>query len=537
MSRSFYVLANVGNISFQLALDTASSDLWLLSSDCTSSTCSSIPQYPLTYESSTFGIVNGNLTEFNVSFADTTGVSGFVAREEIMLGPAANLTMQNQAIGLVTQSNVTFVDDISGLLGLGFPRLSTINALAANATPFFSNLAQQVRLDYPLFGLSLTRNATPGSLALGAIDSSIVQNLTNIAWSEVVPFRPFSGSAEALAGNASSYLQWAVGMGDILVGSTTVTPRPTYSEANSNTSIALFDVGTTGIFGPWQDVARIFDSMTGSRLVDVEGGIWAMPCDTTATMTFTFSGQNFTLLPSDYLAGPISSDTNECIAYPNALSPSSDGIDWQLGSPFMRTVYSVFSYGITGKEPPMIGLYPLNDAFASSSSTSSSSSSTTEAASVPSALPLSQLSALFASLSLTQTFDLPNSLLSTPTLTTPTYTFNTSIATTALSATLATSTYSAVFTSVPGATAESVGNVTALPVESPSPTQQTVVVTESGGQVVTTTSVAPTRSVQLGVPYGWASTNSARGRGGGGAGVAVAVAVGGCLMGGVGLLL
>lgn len=73
MSRSFYVLANVGNISFQLALDTASSDLWLLSSDCTSSTCSSIPQYPLTYESSTFGIVNGNLTEFNISFADTTG--------------------------------------------------------------------------------------------------------------------------------------------------------------------------------------------------------------------------------------------------------------------------------------------------------------------------------------------------------------------------------------------------------------------------------------------------------------------------------
>lgn len=73
-----------------------------------------------------------------------------------MLGPIANLTIQNQAIGasshilstaplflhlifistgnegLVTQSNLTFVDDISGLLGLGFPRLSTINSLAVN---------------------------------------------------------------------------------------------------------------------------------------------------------------------------------------------------------------------------------------------------------------------------------------------------------------------------------------------------------------------------------------------------------------------
>lgn len=78
-------------------------------------------------------------------------------------------------------------------------------------------------------------------------------------------------------------------------------------------------------------------------------------------------------------------------------------------------------------------------------------------------------------------------------------------------------------------------NVTALPVESPSPTQQTVVVTESGGEVVTTTSVAPTRSVQLGVPYGWASTNGAiRERGVTGVpmvmGVVVGLVVGGQLV-------
>lgn len=117
----------------------------------------------------------------------------------------------------------------------------------------------------------------------GAIDASVVQNVSYIAWSEVVPFRPFSGSAEAEAGNASSYLQWAIEMGDILVsiyhrslcfsysmwrvslcgvgipsltnvcdgigtnecvqvGSTAITPQPTYEQANSNTSIALFDV-------------------------------------------------------------------------------------------------------------------------------------------------------------------------------------------------------------------------------------------------------------------------------------------------------
>lgn len=39
-------------------------------------------------------------------------------------------------------------------------------------TPFFATLAQQGQLDYPLFGISLERNATPGSLSLGEVRSS-----------------------------------------------------------------------------------------------------------------------------------------------------------------------------------------------------------------------------------------------------------------------------------------------------------------------------------------------------------------------------
>ena len=89
----------------------------------------------------------------------------------------------------MTHSNITLVDEVSGILGLGFSRQSEISALAANgmlfdaqhcgcsltdsilhthvlATPFFSTLAEQGILDCPIFGLSLTRNAT-GTFALG----------------------------------------------------------------------------------------------------------------------------------------------------------------------------------------------------------------------------------------------------------------------------------------------------------------------------------------------------------------------------------
>ena len=36
--------------------------------------------------------------------------------------------------GLATSSNVTFADEVSGVLGLGFPRLSTISNTVANGT-------------------------------------------------------------------------------------------------------------------------------------------------------------------------------------------------------------------------------------------------------------------------------------------------------------------------------------------------------------------------------------------------------------------
>jgi hypothetical protein len=54
------------------------------------------------------------------------------------------------------------------------------------------------------------------------------------------------------------------------------------------------------------------------------------------------SANAYTLLPSDYMIGPTSSVPELCLTWPKASPPSSDGIDWQIGSAFMQTVYSVF---------------------------------------------------------------------------------------------------------------------------------------------------------------------------------------------------
>ena len=47
----------------------------------------------------------------------------------------------------------------------------------------------------------------------GAVDGSVVTNLSQIEWNEVVPFAPRIGSTN----NASSYLQWTVPLSGIQV--------------------------------------------------------------------------------------------------------------------------------------------------------------------------------------------------------------------------------------------------------------------------------------------------------------------------------
>ena len=60
---------------------------------------------------------------------DVVVASGFVARETIEL---SNLTLANQVFALVNNSNVTLTDMSSGIMGLGFPRLSSISTSVPN---------------------------------------------------------------------------------------------------------------------------------------------------------------------------------------------------------------------------------------------------------------------------------------------------------------------------------------------------------------------------------------------------------------------
>ncbi|KAG8213028.1 hypothetical protein J3R82DRAFT_11420 [Butyriboletus roseoflavus] len=219
-------------------------------------------------------------------------------------------------------------------------------------------------------------------------------------------------------------------------------------------------------------------------------------------MTFSFGdGTAFVLQPTDYIIGPTAGDPDLCLSWPKASPPSTDGIDWQLGktdsyslqtaftttslgTPFLRTVYSVWSYGIDYVQPPMIGLYALTNS------------------SAPVESP-AFIASFFSSASATVATTLPNYLLATPTYTTPPYAFNTAVAATLgeiVDSELGTSTYLPMFASATTGT-------TALPVVSD---QYTLIATNAQGQVVTSTYYLTQPSVVLGVPPGWSGAGALR---------------------------
>lgn len=541
---------------YSLQLDLASADLVVASSSCTTDAAASCPHAPdrsALYDagrSASFAAVNGNETTFNLTFADGSYASGFLATETLTLpivssdGNASTIRLHGQAIGIVNATSINLAEEgIVGIVGLGFPRLSqlvragldaagiisgddpsttsgasgsatstsasgsswsaasssasapaassTLSASSAEAPfstittalttsptsravvldssnpsssyypPLLQNLfsaastaAGDPLLAYPVIGLALANSSSPfsrandnASITVGGVSEQFVTEATlgEIEWTEVVPFAEAvlyatagDGTMETSSSTAASlsdittleqepYLYWAVEMHSIAVNGTPVSLSPTYNSSWTgsppNTSIALLDVGSNGIWAPAADVEAIFSQIKDARLVTENQ--YAVPCDSEVTISFRF-GPNTTpivLQPSDWIIGVLSGSPSLCAAWPMIAEPSADGIDWQLGTPFLRKTYSIYSYGFNGDQAPMVGFLPLPDANArNSNATATSASASASATVVTSVLHASEISSLVTA---TINTNPPNVLLPTPTFSTPPYAFDT----------------------------------------------------------------------------------------------------------------
>ncbi|WVN90906.1 uncharacterized protein L203_106151 [Cryptococcus depauperatus CBS 7841] len=520
---TFIVPVSIGlpPVTYPLQLDLGSSDILLASTlcglKCPESGGSSVnPYYDVSKQSASFQQVNSNQTYWNTSYMDHTMASGFLAKETITLG---SCVLQDQVFGLINATNLTLSDEkMSGILGLGFPRLSTLSRallskpqgasetlgrnIAASSTgntsylpTLMENLVRQPHIPYPAFALalappvstspassasasSLLRYQTDiGSLTLGGV-SALYMNDTagsgrtvgDIEWHNVVPFgQPLTtANAKGVSSNESGmtnatttsvttqsaesayngsnktarkrsnesridtlpstseqlsqeeYLYWAVTLKNISVNGTVFSPNSSYASIGLP-SVALLDVGFNGIAGPQQDVARMFSKIADAR--QLEEGRWAVPCNTKMTIGFSFGGRYIQLQPSDWMYSHIT-NSQFCLAWPIAQPSTGDGIDWQFGTPFLRNVYSIYSYGINGKQAPLVGFLPLHSSSVASSS--ASDSLTPSPVSSGKTDPTDPTPASIASLSLGSTLNtvLPNAILPSPAFPTPSYAYS-----------------------------------------------------------------------------------------------------------------
>lgn len=289
---------------FLIDFDTGSSDLWVPSSSCSSSACSSKSKYRAS-SSSTSSRKSGT---FEIEYGDGSTVSGPVYTDSVSV---AGVSVTKQYFSPVTTLSSSFSDDpIDGILGLAFPAISNLGE-----NPVFNTAYQEGAVSSDVFAFKL---ASSGSeLYLGGTDSSL-----------------YSGSIEYHSVDTSTGFWQATGAKALVGGSTAVSGFET-----------IIDSGTTIMYGPPSAVKTFYSKISGSKVYDSSEGYYSYPCNSAPSVAFSWGGKSWTISAANFNLGETESGSGQCVG---ALAGQDLGLGsnvWLLGDSFMKNVYTAFNFG------------------------------------------------------------------------------------------------------------------------------------------------------------------------------------------------
>ncbi|KAI0666019.1 acid protease [Trametes maxima] len=288
---------------FLIDFDTGSSDLWVPSSSCSSSTCRSKKRYSASSSSSG----SKKSGSFQIQYGDGSTVSGPVYTESVNV---AGVSVKNQYFSPVTTLSSSFANDpIDGLLGLAYPAISNLNQ-----NPFFNTAVKEGAVDEGVFGFKL---ASSGSeLYLGGTNSDL-----------------YSGSIEYHDVDTSTGF-WQITGAKAYVG----------SKAAVSGFETIIDSGTTIMYGPPSAVKTFYKSVSGSAVYDSSQGYYSFPCDSPPSVSFSWGGKKWAITEENFSLGETESGSGKCVG---ALAGQDIGLGsnvWLLGDSFMKNVYTAFSF-------------------------------------------------------------------------------------------------------------------------------------------------------------------------------------------------
>ncbi|KAG2142916.1 aspartic peptidase domain-containing protein [Suillus bovinus] len=323
---SYYGSLAIGTpaVSFDVILDTGSSDLWVASSSCGTS-CGSIATYNPS-SSSTFQNLS---TPFSIVYGSGSA-EGYVAQDTVQMAGFSVSSQGFAVVDAVSQSLLT--SPVSGLLGLAWETLATSGQM-----PLWQSLASNSAWDSALFAVQLTRYTNDSSAQDLEPGGVINMGYTNSSL--------YTGSIDYIdIPGTPSY--WYIPLTSMTVQGNSITIA-------SGTTVAI-DTGTTNIGGPASSIEAIYAQIPNSQPATGEWeGYYSYPCSTTVNVEVSFGGNTWSISPADFAYTQTSS--TECIGAFFETSTGTGIPSWIFGDAFLKNVYSVFRYN-----PASIGFANLS---------------------------------------------------------------------------------------------------------------------------------------------------------------------------------
>jgi hypothetical protein len=348
----FLAPVTVGGQSFNVVVDTGSSDPWLVLPDFTcynpadgslqdQTDCNFGPAYVPSSSSSYEAIPNMN---FNITYADHEYLNGDLAYDTFAMG---GITVPRQQFATVDYAAWYGDGYSSGLIGFAYSTLTSAyngsdpNQDRRGATIMYNTLftnMYNLSLVPPVFSLAIDRDPQDGGLlALGGIPdipvsprwvSTPIQRVGIFPGTNTPAYEFYTIETEGFAFSASQTQQF----------STSSTSNPNKQSVGPAQTV-IVDSGTSLVYAPNSVAASVANSFSPPGNYDTNIDAYLVPCGAIPPVFgVSIEGKIFFVNPADLII-PISQ--THCIS---AVQPNNGGLTI-LGDAWMKNVLSVFDVG------------------------------------------------------------------------------------------------------------------------------------------------------------------------------------------------
>ncbi|KAG0356620.1 hypothetical protein BG005_004447 [Podila minutissima] len=295
--------------TFQLIVDTGSSDTWVDSTECETTSCDQRSKF----HPDDSATLNNTNKDFSVEYGDGSKVTNTLVRDTVTIN---DITVSEQDFGL---AKVLFTDvkdtPGAGLLGLAFQSISKTESRTFTDTAY-----DQGVITDDSFALYLPPSGD-GEMTLGGYNPSRLKGeLRNV---------PLA---------AQDY--WKFNLEGFTVDNEDAEIEPHQAIMDSGASlIILGDIA----------VKQLYSKIPGAKHFD--GPFWSVPCTANNTIAFKMGGFEFPIPINGTLLGLTEAGSSDCVGGIQGGATE----EFILGLQFMKFHYVVFD-----KSPPQLGIALIN---------------------------------------------------------------------------------------------------------------------------------------------------------------------------------